>query len=100
MAHSGDINIHIPLADLIDPEKVLEHANKLVEMQYTLLEPSSVGFAFSSHQRIELQKLLLKYRADAANITIFGSQEAVNQVAQYAGIEARIELLTYLLSSK
>lgn len=100
MAHDKDITLTIPFEALVDQETRLQYADKLLELQRSLLEPSSAGLALSTHQRIELQKLLLRYEADAANINIFGSRVAEDRALQYAGITARIELLNHLLTIK
>lgn len=100
MEYNQAVVLTLETDKLVDPDARIEYAAKVLEVVRSLTTPSTAGFAFSGHQRIELQKLLLAYEADLTKFEVYGSENPKEAVRQLAKIEASIELLNCLLNSK
>lgn len=100
MEHNKDLVLTLPLDKLVDPEHRIQFASKVVDVLKGLTLPSNIGFAFTSHQRIELQKLLLTYETDLTLLEVYGSKEPKEAMREHAKLEASINLLHFLLNSK
>lgn len=97
---NGELHLVLTPDEALDPESRQELASKIVDVVAQLTAPSIAGFAFSNHHKIELKKLLTRYEVDRANFNAFGSKNPDTAAMQLAAINARIELLEYLLTCK
>lgn len=99
MKDFNNVTLVLEAEKLVDPEARLDYAEKVLEVMRQLTAPSSAGYAFTTHQRTELRKLLLVYKTDLLNFDVYGSDNPREAATQRAAIEARIELLNFLINS-